>query len=167
MYNYLGDNMQEIIEKLINNNETISTMESCTGGYIVNAITNIEGSSEVLKFSAITYSNEYKIKMGVSKEIIDKYSVYSKEVSDKMSQTISNYTNSDYGIGITGKLNRVDKFNPYGLDNIVYISIYSKKNNKFHNATVECSKKSRQDNKELVLNTIIFLLNNILKDNKK
>lgn len=47
-------------------------MESCTGGALVNAITNIPGASEVLKFSAVTYSNEYKIKLGVdSKQSIN------------------------------------------------------------------------------------------------
>ncbi len=157
--------MKEIIEILTKNKETISTMESCTGGGIANAITNIEGASEVLKFSAITYSNEYKIKMGVSKETIDTYTVYSKEVANEMSKCISNYTNSDYGVGVTGKLNRVDRFNPYGSDNIVYISIYSKKDNKYRNATVECTEGSRKENKELVINTIIYLLKNIIKKN--
>lgn len=55
---------KEIIEILTERNETIATMESCTGGGVANAITNIEGSSNILKFSAVTYSNEYKIKMG-------------------------------------------------------------------------------------------------------
>ena len=155
--------MKEIIERLTNNNQTISTMESCTGGGIVNAITNIEGASEVIKFSAVTYSNEFKIKMGVSKDTLDKYTVYSREVANEMSKCISEYTNSDYGIGVTGKLNRVDKYNPYGRDNIVYISIYSKKDAKYHNATVECIKNSRNENKELVINTIIFMLKNIIK----
>ena len=155
--------MKEIIEILTNNKETISTMESCTGGGVVNAITNIEGASEVIKFSAITYSNEYKIKMGVSKDILDKYTVYSKEVANEMSKCISVYTDSDYGIGVTGKLNRVDRFNPYGSDNIVYISIYSKKDDTYHNATVECTAESRKDNKELVLNTVIYLLKTIIK----
>ena len=157
--------MKEIIEILTQNKETISTMESCTGGYIVSAITNIEGASEVLKYSAITYSNEYKIKMGVPKEIIDKYTVYSVEVANEMSKTISEYTNSNYGIGITGKLNRVDKYNPFGEDNIVYISIYNKKENKYHNATVTCTEPTRQLNKELVLQTVIYLLKTIIKNN--
>ena len=156
--------MKEIIEILTKNDETISTMESCTGGAIVNAITNIEGASEVLKFSAVTYSNEYKIKLGVSKDLIDKYTVYSQEVANAMSKTISNYTNSTYGIGITGKLNRVDRFNPYGEDNVVFISIYNKKEDKYYNATTECTESSRALNKELVLNTIIYLLKNILKE---
>lgn len=163
MYNYIGDYMKEIIELLTNNKETISTMESCTGGGIANAITNIEGASEVLKFSAVTYSNEYKIKMGVNKDTLDKYTVYSKEVANEMSKCISNYTNSDYGVGVTGKLNRVDRFNPYGEDNIVYISIYSKKDDTYHNATVECTESSRKDNKELVINTVIYLLKTIIK----
>ena len=153
--------MREIIEKLIKEKKTISTMESCTGGYIVNAITNIEGSSEVLKYSAITYSNEFKIKMGVSSKIIDKYTVYSKEVADEMSKNISNFTNSDYGIGITGKLNRVDRFNPYGDDNIVYISIYDKGNNSYYNKTIKCIKENRKDNKELVLSNVIELLKKV------
>jgi len=153
--------MKEIIEILTKNKQTISTMESCTGGYIVNAITNIEGASEVLKYSAITYSNKFKIKMGVSSDVIDKYTVYSKEVSNEMSKAISNFTNSDYGIGITGKLNRVDRFNPYGEDNIVYISIYDKNNNKYYNEKIKCTKETRENNKELVLCKIIELLKEI------
>lgn len=90
--------MNEVIKLLTEKNKTISTMESCTGGGIANAITNIEGSSEVFKFGAVTYSNEYKIKMGVSSNIIDKYTVYSTETSNEMSKNISNYTNSNYGL---------------------------------------------------------------------
>ena len=154
--------MKKIIEKLTNLNKTISTMESCTGGGIANAITNIEGASEVFKFSAVTYSNEYKIKMGVDKNIIDEYSVYSMETANEMSKNISNFTNANYGVGITGKLNRVDRFNPYGLDNVVYISIYDKDNNKYYNSIVEAKLSTRKNNKELVINEVITLLDNIL-----
>ena len=88
--------MERVIKKLINENKIISTMESCTGGAIVNAITNIPDASKVIKFSAITYANEFKIKMGVSKELIDKYTVYSIEVARDMARNISLYTNSNY-----------------------------------------------------------------------
>lgn len=154
--------MKEIIEKLTKNKKTISTMESCTGGGLANAITNIEGASEVIKYSAVTYSNEFKIKMGVSKDIIDKYTVYSIQVADEMSKAISNFTSSNYGVGITGKLNRVDRFNPYGEDNVVYISIYSKDNDKFYHGTVECTENSREKNKQLVIDTVANILNSIL-----
>ena len=62
---------EEIVEKLRKLGKTIATMESCTGGAVANEITNIPGASEILKFSAVTYSNEYKIKMGVSEDIIN------------------------------------------------------------------------------------------------
>ena len=154
--------MKEIIQKLTQNNQTISTMESCTGGYLANTITNINGSSEVFKFSAITYSNEYKIKLGVSPQTIEKYTVYSQKVANEMSKCISDYTNSDYGVGITGKLNRVDPHNPYGENNLVYISIYSKSLNKYFERTITCTKSTRLSNKKLVINNIIDLLKEII-----
>ena len=78
--------MKRVVELLKEKHKTISTMESCTGGGVVNAITNIEGASEVLKFSAVTYSNEYKIEMGVDEKVIEKYSVYSIETAREMSK---------------------------------------------------------------------------------
>ena len=155
--------MQEVIQILTKLNKTIATMESCTGGGVVNAITNVEGASEILKFSAVTYSNEYKIKMGVSSKTIDKYSVYSMEVAQEMAYNISMYANSNYGIGITGKLNRVDKNNLYGDDNTVFISIYDKDSNKYYNLTIKAIESTRLLNKELIINKIIDKLLTIIK----
>ena len=154
--------MKEVVELLREKGLTISTMESCTGGGVANAITNIEGASEVLKYSAVTYSNEFKIKMGVSENIIDKYSVYSMETADEMSKNISLFTGSDIGVGITGKLNRADKNNLYGEDNVVFISIYIKENNSYKNFTVTATENSREGNKELVIDKIANELISIL-----
>ena len=155
--------MRKLVKKLIEKKKTVATMESCTGGGVSNAITNIEGASEILKYSAVTYSNEYKMKMGVASEVIDKYSVYSRECSDEMSKNISLFAGSDYGIGITGKLNRVDINNPFGEDNVVFISIYEKENNKFYNEKIEATLGSRAENKELVINKIVEMMEDILK----
>lgn len=152
--------MKKLVELLINKNKTISTMESCTGGCFVNEITNIEGSSEILKFSAVTYSNEYKIKMGVSSNVINKYSVYSIETAMEMSKSISKFTNSTYGIGITGKLNRIDKNNLYGSDNKVYISIYDNELDKFYNYDIQVNKETRKENKEMIVK---FIENELIK----
>ena len=154
--------MKELVELLINKGLTISTMESCTGGGVANAVTNIEGASDILKFSAVTYSNEFKVKMGVDKDVIDKYSVYSMETANEMSKNISLFTDSDIGVGITGKLNRVDKNNPFGLDNVVFISIYTKKDNKFYNFTYEAKEASRKENKEQVIELIVNEIKNII-----
>lgn len=156
--------MEELVKKLIKLKKTISTMESCTGGAVVNAITNIEGASEIIKFSAVTYSNEYKIKMGVNKNIIDTYSVYSIETADEMSKNISLFTESDYGIGITGKLNRYDPNNLFGDDNKVFISIYDKSRDVFEHKIIKVNLKSREENKKLIIKEIEKMMLNLLRD---
>ncbi|MCM1371085.1 MAG: nicotinamide-nucleotide amidohydrolase family protein [Clostridium sp.] len=154
--------MKEVIEKLTSKNCTISTMESCTGGALVSEITDIEGASEVLKYSAVTYSNEYKIKMGVSSVVIDKYSVYSKETAIEMAQNISKFANSDYGIGITGKLNRVDKFNSFGEDNKVFICIFDKNKDKNYILEITVKESSRHENKKVVIKSVVNKLLEII-----
>ena len=155
--------LEEIVKILTEQNKTVSTMESCTGGALANAITNIPGASEILKFSAVTYSNEFKIKMGVPKDVIDTYSVYSIETAIEMSKKISEFTNSNYGIGITGKLNRVDTNNPSGDDSTVYFSIYNKDNNTNYNGSLKVTKETRKENKEEVINLIVDKLYEIIK----
>ncbi len=154
--------MKEVVDLLINKQKTISTMESCTGGALVNAITNIPGASAILKFSAITYSNEYKIKMSVDSRIIDKYTVYSRETATEMSKSISNYTNSNYGVGITGKLSKPDINNPYGEDNLVFISIYDRDHDKYYHKEIKVNKITREENKNIVIKEIINMLINII-----
>lgn len=159
--------MQELVEKLIEDKKTISTMESCTGGGVANAITNVEGASAVLQYSAVTYSNEYKIKMGVSSAIIDEFSVYSMETAHEMSENISEFAASDYGVGITGKLNRVDINNPYGKDNVVFISIYDRENKEHFDLNVKATLGSRKENKDLVINEVKKAMLNILSSKKE
>lgn len=158
--------MKEIIEKLTEQHKTVATMESCTGGGVVDAITSIEGASEVLKFSAVTYSNEYKIKMGVSSETIDTYSVYSSEVAMEMSKAISIFANSDYGIGITGKLNRADKNNLAGNDNQVFISIYDRDYDCYYTFDTFVDKETRAENKKFIIELIKEKFINILNPKK-
>lgn len=154
---------EKIVKLLINRNETISTMESCTGGGVANAITNIEGASSILKFSAVTYSNEFKIKMGVNKDIIDKYSVYSMNVAREMAKNILDFTNSTYGVGITGKLNRADINNNFGKDNEVFVSIYT--NDKFYDFSLNVDKLSRLENKEVIIDKIFEKLEDVINEN--
>lgn len=155
-------NFKNIIEEFIKKNYTISFMESCTGGGVSNSLTNCERASEIFKFGAVTYSNEYKIKMGVDPEIISKYSVYSMECADSMSRSISKYTNSTYGVSITGKLKREDINNKSGEDDIVYISIYNSLNDSYKNDTIKCIYDTREENKKIVINKIIELIEDLM-----
>ncbi len=147
--------MKEVVDLLIKNNKTISTMESCTGGALANEITNVENSSKVFNYSCVTYSNEFKVKMGVNKELIDKYSVYSMEVAHNMSKKISDFTGSNYGVGVTGKLKRIDENNLYGDDDIVYLSIYDKDDDKYYDEKIKLKYDNRFDNKKQIINVFV------------
>lgn len=155
--------MKEIVELLIKKHKTIATMESCTGGFIASSITDIEGASEVLRFSAITYSNEYKIKLGVSAKTIDTYSVYSMNVAREMAKNISEFAQSNYGIGITGKINKKDENNLFGDDNKIFYSIYDKENDKFYDFELTAIDDTRYNNKIFIKNNIAISLLKILK----
>ena len=156
------EKMKVVVERLMEKNKTISSMESCTGGGFANMVTNIPGASDVLKFSAVTYSNEFKIRMGVDSEIIDKYSVYSIECAKSMSKNISDFTNSSYGIGITGKINRVDKNNMSGSDSVVYVSIYDREFDKYYTMSIDMLDTSREDNKRMIIKNIVEVLLTII-----
>ena len=96
---------------LIRRGLTISTMESATAGQIASLITDTEGSSAVLKGAFITYSNEAKIRQGVSREVIETYSVYSKETAAAMAESCRSVYQADIGIGLTGTMGNVDPAN--------------------------------------------------------
>lgn len=155
--------MEEIIKKLTKESKTIATMESCTGGAIANAITNIEGASLVFKFGAVTYSNEFKVKMGVDANIIDKYTVYSMETAEEMSKNIAEFANADYGVGITGKINREDPNNTVGDNSKIYVSIFEREKNIFSNLEIVANANlDREGNKRVVVNRITEKLSDLL-----
>ncbi len=151
--------MEDVIELLKEQNKTISTMESCTGGYLANTITNVEGSSKVFKFGAVAYSNEFKIKMGVNPNIINDISVYSIDTACEMSKAITKFTNSSIGVGITGELSFIQGQE----NNYVYVSIYDKEKDTFINKKLVLTNKSRPENKEVIIKEIIKELKNILE----
>ena len=153
----MKENLEKIVKILKDGQKTISTMESCTGGAIVNAITNVPGASSVLNFSAVTYSNDFKIKMGVSRDVIDKYTVYSMETALSMAKAICKFTQSNYGIGVTGKLGKKDPNNEFGEDNQVFVSIYDSDRNIDMSFDVFVDSSDRRDDKKEVLD--VFVLN--------
>ena len=155
--------MDEVIQRLLKLNKTISTMESCTGGLVANSITNCSGSSLVFKFGAVTYSNEYKIKMGVDGNLIDAYTVYSKEVAHDMSKKISDFTFSNYSIGITGKLNKTDINNFSDFDNVVYFCIYDRDNDLYYEYDLVVNSYERSIAKKEVLDVVLEKLLQIIK----
>lgn len=154
--------MKEIVELLIQRKETISTMESCTGGMVANEITNIPGASEIFQLGIVSYSNYMKEKYGMDPSIIEKYTVYSMEVAKEMARLATVNGESDYGVGITGTLNRQDPNNPTDKMNMVYFAIYDKKEDLYLEQTLSVSSLDRVENKGLVMRLIVMKLKECL-----
>jgi len=96
--------MEEVVGKLLlDKRKTLSTAESCTGGYIAHLITSIAGSSDYFKGSIISYSNEVKTKeLGVQKSDIEDYGAVSKQVVEQMSIAVRNKLGTDYSLATSG-----------------------------------------------------------------
>ena len=155
--------MKEIIEILTKRKETISTMESCTGGMVANEITNIPGASEVFQLGIVSYSNHMKEKYGMDSKIIDQYTVYSMEVAKEMARLATVNGESDYGVGITGTLNRQDPNNPTDKMNMVYFAIYDQKKDTYIEQTMSVSSFDRVENKKMIMKLLVMRLKTLLE----
>lgn len=116
---------RKLTKLLIEKKLTITTMESATSGQIASLITDTEGSSAVFKGAFVTYCNEAKIQQGVPAEIIEKYSVYSKETASAMAQACQKVYSADIAIGVTGTMGNIDPSNSEAsVPGQVYYAIY-------------------------------------------
>lgn len=83
--------------------KTLAVAESMTGGKIASTIVSVSGASSYFKGGFITYSAETKQStLNVSKDVIKKYSVVSKEVASAMAVSAKEKMNSDFAISVTG-----------------------------------------------------------------
>lgn len=97
----MQDSLKNIAKILSNKKLTISCAESCTGGLLSSALTDISGSSEFVKINFVTYSNEAKMNfLNVKEETLEKYGAVSEQTSQEMAQGLLKY--SDIGISTTG-----------------------------------------------------------------
>ena len=98
-------------------------MESCTAGQIASLLTDTSGSSAIIKGAFVTYSNEAKIRQGVSENIINEYGVYSKETAAEMARVCRDFYDADLGIGVTGSFGNIDPKNKDSVPGEVYFAI--------------------------------------------
>ena len=98
------ETLETVVGRLLKKQKkTISTAESCTGGNIAQLLTSVSGASSYFKGSVVSYATETKISvLGLSEELIHKYSVVSAEVAKEMAINIRNMMKTDYGIATTG-----------------------------------------------------------------
>jgi len=81
----------------------VATAESCTGGLVAGALTEIPGSSDVLDRGFVTYSNAAKQAMlGVPASILERHGAVSQETADAMAAGALAMSNADLAVAITG-----------------------------------------------------------------
>jgi nicotinamide-nucleotide amidase len=81
----------------------IATAESCTGGLVAGALTDIAGSSDVVERAFVTYSNEAKLEMlGVSSATLDAHGAVSRETAEAMATGAIRRSPADLAVSITG-----------------------------------------------------------------
>jgi len=98
-----GDTLASVIGKLLQERrQTLSVMESLTGGLLASTITDFQSSSKHFVGGIVAYSSDLKAQMGVPRKILDRYGAVSKETACAMAYAVREHFRTDFGIGITG-----------------------------------------------------------------
>lgn len=98
------DTIEVVLGRLLTDqNKTLATAESCTGGKIAQMLTAVSGASKYFKGSVVCYATETKISvLGLSEQLINEHSVVSSEVAKAMAISVKKLMKSDYAIATTG-----------------------------------------------------------------
>jgi nicotinamide-nucleotide amidase len=94
---------RDLIDAIAARGWMIATAESCTGGMIAAAITDIPGSSRALERGFVTYSNAAKVEMlGVSETTLDTHGAVSEQVAAEMAQGALARSHAHVAVSVTG-----------------------------------------------------------------
>jgi len=94
---------KDIVERASATGIVIATAESCTGGMISAAITDVAGSSRVLDRGFVTYSNAAKMDMlGVSADTLDAHGAVSEQVAAEMAVGALIHSHATLSVSVTG-----------------------------------------------------------------
>jgi len=104
IFGYDEEKLEKVVGDLLKENKyTVSTAESCTGGYIAHLITSISGSSSYFKGSVVAYSNEIKTGLlGVQEDTLIAHGAVSEQTVIQMAEGVRNKFSTDYSIAVSG-----------------------------------------------------------------
>ncbi len=104
IFGYDDITLEQVVGQLLRDkNLTISTAESCTGGYLAHLFTSVPGSSDYYKGSVISYANEVKIKeLQVLQSDLDTYGAVSQQVVEQMARGVREKLGTDYSLSTSG-----------------------------------------------------------------
>lgn len=96
-------NVAALLERAKSSGVRIATAESCTGGMVAVALTDIPGSSAVFERGFVTYTNDAKMQMlGVSRATLDAYGAVSEQVAQEMANGALTHSDAGLAVSITG-----------------------------------------------------------------
>ena len=99
----VGSLQNALVQTLTEKKLIAATAESCTGGLVSAAITDISGASAVFAGGVCTYTNALKTKLlGVSEDTLATVGAVSAETAQQMAKGVRTLTGADIGVGITG-----------------------------------------------------------------
>ena len=99
----IHDLTRKLVESCAAQKRLIATAESCTGGLIAGAITEIPGASDIFEHGFVTYSNLAKTEMlGVPAALIERCGAVSAEVAEAMAQGAIEKSRADIAVSATG-----------------------------------------------------------------
>jgi nicotinamide-nucleotide amidase len=103
VWGYDGDTPEQAAGTLLTERGlTLATMEHCTGGYLVNSITEVPHSAAYFKGGVVAYSQEVHLANGVPLEVMQQHGTVSQASATAMAQAIRTQLGADFGIGVTG-----------------------------------------------------------------
>lgn len=104
LYGYNSTSLvNELMNKLKSSKLTIASAESLTGGLFAEKLTNLAGSSVVVKGGIVCYTNEVKEQvLHVKKETLDTEGAVSSSTAEQLAENVRELLNSDIGISFTG-----------------------------------------------------------------
>jgi len=161
IFAYGEQTLEDVLAGLLTEKKlTIAVAESCTGGLIINRLTDVSGSSDYLERGLVTYSNAAKISMlGVPAEVIEKHGAVSEETARLMAEGVRKIAGTDLGLSSTGIAGPTggSKEKPVGT---VYIALADSKQTICRHYSYRWDRKR---NKEVFSEAALFLLKNYLQ----
>jgi nicotinamide-nucleotide amidase len=92
-----------LVTALIASGHSVATAESCTGGWIAKAITDVSGSSQCFGYGVVSYSNEAKESvLGVNPATLTKHGAVSEPVVSEMAAGVLSISGADYSVAVSG-----------------------------------------------------------------
>lgn len=91
----VGDSLREA-------SHTVAVAESCTGGLVGSLLTDVPGASDYFDRGYVTYANDAKLDIGVTREALDEHGAVSEPVARQMARSVRDAAGTTWGLSTTG-----------------------------------------------------------------